>query len=133
MERLDYNDQLQMDRHCQMLSCYCDWKCWQFIDSVIFLTGSAWKVKWTWVSDVNFATTLLVEEKVSCEPLIQSEIDSSVTPISALFSWWFLRNWFISPLVHKTKTPLNKNNWSRDPLYWIRVMQSKESNSVYWV
>ena len=27
-----------------------------------------------------------VEEKVSCKPLIQSEIDSSVTPISALFS-----------------------------------------------
>ena len=31
-----------------------------------------------------------VEEKVSYEPLIQTEIDSSVTPISALFSWWFL-------------------------------------------
>ena len=28
-----------------------------------------------------------LEEKVSCEPLIQSEIESSVTPISALFSW----------------------------------------------
>ena len=28
-----------------------------------------------------------LEEKVSCEPLIQSEIDSSVPPISALFSW----------------------------------------------
>ena len=26
-------------------------------------------------------------------------------PISALFSWWFLRNWFINPLVHKTKNP----------------------------
>ena len=30
--------------------------------------------------------TIYVEEKVSCEPLIQSETDSSVTPISALFS-----------------------------------------------
>ena len=47
-----------------------------------------------------------IEKKVSCEPLIQTEIDSSVTPNSALFSWWFLRNWFISPQVHKTKTPL---------------------------
>ena len=28
-----------------------------------------------------------VEKKVSCEPLIQTEIDSSVTPNSALFSW----------------------------------------------
>ena len=33
-----------------------------------------------------------IEEKVSCEPLIQSEIDSSVMPISALFSWGFLGN-----------------------------------------
>ena len=49
---------------------------------------------------------VILEKKVSCEPLIQTEIDSSVTPNSALFSWWFLRNWFISPLVHKTKTPL---------------------------
>ena len=47
-----------------------------------------------------------IEEKVSYEPLIQYEIDSSLKPISALFSWWFLRNWFISALVHKTKTPL---------------------------
>ena len=28
-----------------------------------------------------------IEKKVSCEPLIQTEIDSSVTPNSALFSW----------------------------------------------
>ena len=28
-----------------------------------------------------------LEERVSCKPLIQSEIDSSVTKISALFSW----------------------------------------------
>ena len=28
-----------------------------------------------------------VEKKVSCEPLNQTEIDSSVTPKSALFSW----------------------------------------------
>ena len=50
-------------------------------------------------------------DRVSCEPLIQSEIDSSVTPISALFSWWFLRNWFISSLFHKTKTPLIIEHW----------------------
>ena len=44
-----------------------------------------------------------VEEKVSCKPLIQSEIVSSVAPISALFSWWFLRNWFIVPWFTRQK------------------------------
>ena len=47
-----------------------------------------------------------LEGFLSCGPLIQTEIDPSVTPNSALFSWWSLRNWFISPQIHKTKIPL---------------------------
>ena len=47
-----------------------------------------------------------IEGFLSCGPLIQTEIDPSVTPNSALFSWWSLRNWFISPQIHKTKIPL---------------------------
>ena len=48
----------------------------------------------------------ILEGFLSCGPLIQTEIDPSVTPNSALFSWWSLRNWFISPQIHKTKIPL---------------------------
>ena len=57
-----------------------------------------------------------LEEKVSCKPLIQSEIDSSVTSISALFSWRSLRNGFISSLVDKTKNPLPYN--TQNSLTW---------------
>ena len=45
-------------------------------------------------NEINFLTSKLIwlgfqsiEEKVSYEPQFQSEIDSSVTPISVLFSW----------------------------------------------
>ena len=37
-----------------------------------------------------------LEGFLSCEPLIQTEIDPSVTTKSALFSWWSLRNWWIN-------------------------------------
>ena len=37
------------------------------------------------LSSNNQPLVIIIEEKVFCKPLIQSEIDSSVTPISALF------------------------------------------------
>ena len=43
-----------------------------------------------------------IEEKVSCKSLIKSEIDSSVTPISALFSWFTRQKPLSSSYISKS-------------------------------